>query len=103
RVGEHGNYFRETTKRIGIAVRENERKRIRPFAAFMDKVDADIIYLSFEMGELIEDGFVLAPVIGLAPIGDKFLEVVEIGACLPICVLHLIRPPRVLQSLLQIT
>ena len=44
-------------------MRENKRKRIRSLATFMDEMDADVIYLGLEMGELIECRFLLAPVV----------------------------------------
>jgi len=61
-ISEHRNDFRETIKRIRIAVCEEQRERIRPLAAFMDEVDADVIYFGFEVSESIESRLLLAPV-----------------------------------------
>ena len=41
---------------------EEQRERIRPLAAFMDEVDADVIYFGFEVSESIESRLLLAPV-----------------------------------------
>ena len=42
-VGEHRNYFHESQKRIGIAVGENNRERIRAFTPFVNEVDTDAV------------------------------------------------------------
>ena len=102
RIGEHGDYFRESKKRIGIAMGENDGERSRTFPSLVNKVDADAVNFSFEMRESIERGFLLPPVVSVLPIVDEFLKVIETGACIPICSLQLIRPPRVFQSLLQV-
>ena len=69
---------------------KNERKWFRPFAAFVDEVNANVIHLGSEVGKPIEVGFVLTPVIGIEPVGNQFLQVVEIGTGLPTAVLYLI-------------
>jgi hypothetical protein len=70
----------------------------RMIAAFVNEMDANIIHLGFEMGELIAGRFMLAPVVGVVPIGDEFFQITEIGAWFPIYVPHLIGPPRVFSA-----
>src|SRR5579862_7968171 len=52
-IGEHRNDFRETIKRIGIAVCEDKRKRIWSLAALVNKVNSYVVDCRFEMLELI--------------------------------------------------
>jgi len=72
RVSEQGNYLCETVKRIWISMRENDAKWIRLFAALMNEVDCDLIYLCSEVRELIESRLVLLPVIGISPVTKEF-------------------------------
>ena len=69
---------------------KNERKWFRPLAAFVDEVNADVVHFGSEMSKLIEIGFVLTPVIGIEPIGNQLLQVVEIGTGVPTAILYLI-------------
>jgi hypothetical protein len=43
---------------------------------FMDEVDADPIHHALEMSEFVQRRFLLAPVMTVLPVGDKFPEVV---------------------------
>ena len=83
-------------------MRKNEREWIRPLAALMDEMDANTVHLSFEVSESIEGRLMPAPVVGALPIIDEVFKVIEIGARLPMCSRHLVRPPRVSQAVLQI-
>jgi hypothetical protein len=56
-----------------------------------------------KMMELIEGRFSLAPVIGMQPVGDELLQIIEIGTGIPACTLHLIGLARVFQPQLQVT
>src|SRR6266576_1209552 len=67
-VGEHRDNFRETIKRIGIAVGQYERKRIGTLPVHVNEVDADIVHSGFEMRELVERPFVLSPVVTVLPV-----------------------------------
>ena len=82
---------------------KNERKWIRPLAAFVDEVNANVVHLGFEVSKPIEIGFVLTPVIGIEPVGNQFLQVAEIGTGVPTAVLYLIGPAGVFQSLPQVS
>jgi len=53
-------------------MRENDGKWIRPFAAFMNEVDCDVIYLCSEVRELIECRLVFVLVIGISPVTNEF-------------------------------
>src|SRR5262249_10225221 len=97
----HGNYFRETVDGIGIAVRENEGEGIGSFAAFMDEMDPNTIQLGLEMSETIEGRFLLRPIVGVEPIGNEFLQIIESGTRLPRRA-KLRAPPRVFEALTQI-
>ena len=81
---------------------KNERKRIGAFTALVNEVDVDIIHIGFKMREFVERRFVLPPIVSVLPIVDELLEVIAIGACIPICARYLIGPPRVFQPLPQV-
>jgi hypothetical protein len=101
-IGEHRNYLREPVKRVWIAVRQDERKRMGSLAALVDKVDADIIDQALEVSEPIEFRLLSASVVAVLPIGDESAEIIEVDACVPGRAFHLVRPSRVLKPLRQI-
>lgn len=50
---------------------ENNWKRIRPLAPFMNEMDSDAINVFFKMRQFVEPCLMTAPVIGRLPIFDK--------------------------------
>jgi len=73
-----------------------------PLPALVNEVDIDIIHFGFEMREFVEHRFVTPPVVSVLPMVDELLEVIAIGACVPICARYLIGPPRVFKPLPQV-
>jgi len=66
-------------------------------------MNPDIVHASREVRKSIELRFVLAPVVCVTPVGDELLQVVDVGACAAASALDLVRPARVLQSLVEVT
>ena len=73
-------------------MRENDWKRFWAFAALMNEMDSASVNLGFEVRELIECRFLLPPVVTILPIFDEFLQIVEIGACIPLCAPQVDKP-----------
>jgi hypothetical protein len=80
-------------------VRENEGERIRALAALVNEMNSNAVHFGFKMRELVEHRFLFPPVKMVLPIIDELLEVIEIGACIPVCAFHVVRPPGVLKPL----
>src|ERR1700732_3754909 len=73
RIGEHGNYFRESKKRIGIAMGENDGERMWTLAALVNEVDGAAVHFRLKMRESIERRFLLPPIVCALPVRDEFL------------------------------
>ena len=97
-----GMIFRESVKRSGIAMCQDERKRLRAHSALMDEVNADTIHGGLEMSELVQSRPLFAPIVVVLPVGDELPEVVQIGAGIPFRAFDLIRPSCILEPPAQV-
>ena len=71
-------------------------------ALLVDEVDALALDGGVEVGEGVEAGLGLAPVEAVLPVGHQFLDVVEVGAVVPLGAGDLIRPAHVVQPVAQV-
>ena len=72
------------------------------FALFVDEVDALALDGGVEVGEGVEAGLGFAPVETVAPVGDQFLDVVQVGAVIPFGAGDFVGPAHVGQPVLQV-
>jgi hypothetical protein len=83
-------------------VRDEQRRRVRTPATFVDHVHAKAINRHLEVGQLVEPRFVPSPVEARPPVFDEVLEVSEAYAVVPASIVHLVRPPRTPEPLPQV-
>src|SRR5258706_16229993 len=101
RIRQHRNDPAKIRERARPTVREQQRDWIGALALDVNIVKIDRVDLHRVLSELIQRGFVLAPVVLVAPIVDERPEILQIDPVVPSW-RNLIRPAHVLQSLLQI-
>src|ERR1700722_810014 len=101
RIRQHWNDPAKICERTRPTVREQQRDWIGALALDVNIVKIDRVDLHRVLSELIQCGFVLAPVVLVAPIVDERPEILQIDSVVPSW-RNLIRPAHVLQSLLQI-
>src|SRR6266699_5785492 len=84
------------------AMRDKQRDGARSFAFDMDKVQTEAVNGGPELWKTVQQAFLCAPVIGIAPVGNQLLEIVQVRPIVPASTGYLVRPAGALQALLQI-
>src|SRR5580704_13257067 len=102
RVRQHRDYFREAIKRIGVAMRENQGKRVRALSALVDEMDSYAVYVRLVLCELIDGLLLFAPVVLRLPVVNQPFQIIEVGALIPVRTPHLMGPTRITEPTLQI-
>ncbi len=93
-MGERLDDVEELDDRPRPAVTDDERHRRRGAALLVNEVKVDAVNRHAEVGETIDRGFVLAPVILLDPVRAKLLHVVEVCAVLPATIVRHLVPRK---------
>src|SRR5260370_3097781 len=84
------------------AMRDQQRDGARSLAFNMEKVQAEAVNGGLELRKTVQQAFLCAPVVGLAPVGHQLLEIVQVRPIVPASTGYLVRPAGPLQALLQI-
>ena len=66
----------------------------------MHEMDLDAVDRRLELVELVQPPLLGAPVVLVAPVGDKLTEVGQVGAVVPVGAAELVRKPRASQALM---
>src|SRR5260221_7876791 len=101
-IGERLDNLVHFKKGAGPAMRDNQRHGMWSFAFDMQKVQTKAVNGSLKLRETIQQAFLRAPVVGIAPVGDQLLEIVQVRPIVPASTGYLVRPAGALQALLQI-
>jgi hypothetical protein len=56
---------------------EKKKRRLGAMAPYMDEVYSLTLDLGREVGKLVEAVFDLAPIVGILPVGDEALQVID--------------------------
>ena len=92
RVGQFFDDVQEFHNGSGPAVADHQGGGVGSAALFMDEVHFNTVHLSLELGELVDFGFVFAPVVFLDPVVAEFLQVIDVGAVVPASVIGPVLP-----------
>ena len=76
--------------------------RVGSLALLMNEVNALPLDGGVEVGEGIQAGLGLAPVKAVLPVGHQLLDVVQIGAVVPLGAGDLVRPAHVIQPVPEV-
>src|SRR5262245_53043804 len=101
-MSQHGDDLVETIERVRPTMRQDKRGWVWAVTAFVNEVNFYAVHLGLEVVELVEGGFVLAPVIRALPISGQFLHVRQACPHTPTGVLRFNRPASPFQPLLKI-
>src|SRR5262249_52586031 len=87
RIGQQRNQLREPDDRVGKAVGENNRERLRSAAALVNEVKLRaVVQRHAKLMKAIQRSLLLPPVVRVAPIVGELPHVVETDAVLPVAI-----------------
>ena len=83
RISQQRKYFHHAEKRIGPAMKQDDRQRLRPCATLVNEMHTEAVDIGAKLGELVELCFLLTPVILGLPVAYQFLKIRLIGTISP--------------------
>src|SRR5947208_7736553 len=101
-IGERPDNLVHLKEGARPAMRDNQRHGARPLAFDMHKVQAEAVNGGLELWKTVQQAFLWAPVVGIAPVGNQLLEIVQVRPIVPASTGYLVRPAGTLQALLKI-
>src|SRR4029077_9593219 len=101
-IAERADDLHELHNRPRPSVRENDRQRVPLRRAHVNEMNANPIDLGPVLREGVDASLKAAPVILVAPVGDKRLSLPEGDTLRPVADGFPLRPPRGRQSTLEI-